>query len=62
MTITGDTGADHIFPGVLAAAVSWDNVVQGKLSAFSAAILAGVVVTVENAKAGQLSLLSGALN
>ena len=53
--ITGYTGTNYIFPGMLSISVSRDDMVQGKLSSFSAAILAGVPVTSENLKSGQLS-------
>jgi hypothetical protein len=36
--------------------------IQGKVSGFLAAILAGKVVTIENLKAGQFPLLPWALN
>jgi hypothetical protein len=51
-TITGNTGTDHIFPGMLSAPVSRDDMVQGKVSALLATILAGVLVTLENFKSG----------
>jgi hypothetical protein len=47
---------------VLAAAVSRDNMVQGKLFGFLATVLAGVVVAAKNAKASKLYLRSRALN
>jgi hypothetical protein len=62
VTITGNTGADDILPGVLAAVVAGDNVVQGKLSAFFATVLADILVTVKNLKAGEPSLWSRTLN
>jgi len=61
--ITGYTGTNYIFPGMLSTPVSWDDMVQGKLSSFPATILAGVLVTFENLESGQLSLKpKGALN
>ncbi len=62
MAITGDTGANHIFPCVLTVPVAWNDMIQGKMSGFLTAILAGKVVAIENLKAGQLPLLPWALN
>ena len=42
--------------------IAGDDMVQGKLMRFLAAVLAGMVVTVENLQAGQLPLKSRALN
>jgi hypothetical protein len=50
------TGADYIFPRVFTTLVAWDDMVDGELVSFLAAILADIVVAVENLKAGQLSL------
>ena len=55
-TITGGTGADHVFPGVLATAIPGDDMVQSELSSYLTTILAGILVAVEHLKAGQLSL------
>ena len=61
MAVAGDAGANHIFPGVLTTPVAWNDVVQGKLPSFLTAILAGVVVAIENLKASQSSLRPRAL-
>ena len=45
--VARDAGADHIVPGMLPTSPAWSNVVQGKLLGLSAAILAGVLITVE---------------
>jgi hypothetical protein len=58
MTVTGYTGANHIFPGMFAAPVPRENMVQSKLPGFPTTILAGILVTVKNLKAGQLPLRS----
>jgi len=52
--VTGHTGTDHIFPGMLSAPVARDDVVEGKLACFPAAILAGIVVTPKYLKPAQL--------
>lgn len=57
--VAGDTGADYIFPGVLAVKVARGDVVYGQLLALLAAILAGVVITVEDSKAGEPSFAVG---
>ena len=61
-SIAGYASTNHISPRVLAIEVSRDNVVQGNLPDFLTAILAGILVAVENLKASQLSLWPGALN
>ena len=58
-SITGYAGADHIFPEVFTTPIAGNDVVQGKLAALLAAVLAGKVVAVENLKAGQLALGAG---
>ena len=55
-TVAGDTGADHVLPGVFAAPITGHDVVQGKLFGFLAAVLAGVPVTVEDLGTGELRL------
>jgi hypothetical protein len=60
--ITGNTGTDYIFPGMLTTAIAGDDMVQGELPALLTAVLAGVSVTVENLKAGQLSFATGTLD
>lgn len=50
--VTGHAGADYIFPGVCAMPVAGHNVVESEVAGFFAAVLAGVVVTLENFKAG----------
>ena len=61
--ITGYTGTNYIFPSMLSALVSRDDMVQGKLSSFLTTILTGVLVTFENLKSGQLSRrATGTLN
>jgi hypothetical protein len=45
--VARDAGADHIVPGMLPTSPTRNNVVQGKLLGLMAAILAGVLVTVE---------------
>ncbi len=62
MPVTGRTGTDHIFPGVLAASVSRNDMVQGKLSSLLVAILAGILVAVEDLETSQLSCWTGAFN
>lgn len=57
--ITGNTGADHILPGVLPVAVSRHNVVQSKLMRFLATVLADITVTPKNLKPGHLFVLPG---
>jgi hypothetical protein len=52
VTVTGNTGADDILPGVLTATVAGDNVVQSKLPTFFAAVLADKLVTAKNLKPG----------
>ena len=51
-----DAGADDVFPGVLSAAVAGDDMVQGKLSTFFTAVLAGVVIAFVDVVAGELDL------
>ncbi len=51
MTITAYTGANHIFPDVFSATVSWGNMVQGELPSFLTTILADISVTIENLEA-----------
>jgi hypothetical protein len=55
-TITGDTGTDDIFPGMLTTPVAGDDMVNSKLSSLLATVLASVLVTVEDLRASQLSL------
>ena len=62
MAIAGYASASHIFPRVLASKMSWDNMVQGKLPDLLTAILAGILVAVENLKASQLPFRPGTLN
>ena len=62
MPIAGYAGTNHIFPDVFTTSVSRDDMVQGKLMGLLATILAGILVTVENLKAGQPSLGAGTLN
>jgi hypothetical protein len=57
--VAGDAGTDHIFPGMLPPAMARDNVVYGKLLGLLTAILAGVVVTMEDPKAGELPFGAG---
>jgi hypothetical protein len=45
--VARNTGADHIVPGMLPTSPTWNNVVQGKLLGLTAAILAGVLVTIK---------------
>jgi hypothetical protein len=47
---------------VLTALITRDDMVDGELVSFLATILAGIVVAVENLKAGQLSLRARALD
>ena len=42
--------------------VAWNDMVDGELVSFLAAILAGIVIAAEDLKAGQLSLQARALN
>ena len=56
--VTGDAATDYVFPGVLTTPVARNDMVQGKLPGFLTAILAGVLVAVENLKASQLSISS----
>ena len=52
MPIARYTGTNHIFPDVFTTPVSGDDMVEGKLMGLSATILAGILVTVKNLKAG----------
>ena len=52
--VTGHTGTNYIFPGMLPITVPGNNMVQSKLSALLAAILADIVVTPEDLKPSQL--------
>lgn len=52
MPIAGYAGANHILPDVLTTPVSGNDMVQGKLMSLPATILAGILVAVENLKAG----------
>jgi hypothetical protein len=62
MPVAGDTGADDVFPGVLAAAVARHDVVEGQLAALHAAVLAGVPVPVEYLVTGHFPLAVRALD
>jgi hypothetical protein len=59
MPVAGDTGTDHVFPGMLAAAKAWYDMVQGEVAALLTAILAGIFIAVEYLVAGHLSLAAG---
>jgi len=60
--VAGDTGADDVFPGMLAAAIAGYDVVQREMPALLSAVLAGVAVTVENLVAGHFSFPMGTFN
>src|SRR4030067_905239 len=60
--VAGDTGADDVLPGVPAAPVAGDDVVQRELTALLTAVLAGVAVPVENLVACQLLFPARPLN
>ena len=60
--ITGDTGADDIFPGMLTAAIARNDVVESKVPALLAAVLAGVAVAIEYLVAGHLSFAARPFN
>jgi len=51
-----NAGADDILPGVLPSSEAGYNVVEGKVAALLAAVLAGVLVPVEYLVAGHLAL------
>lgn len=50
--IAGGAGGDHVFPGGLAAAAAWDQVIEGQILA-GAAILTLESVAQENVEAGE---------
>ena len=50
--VAGDAGADHILPDMLATPVAGDDMVKGKLMGLLATVLAGILVAVEDLKAG----------
>lgn len=62
MAITGNTGANHILPGMLATLIAGGDVVQGKLAVFLAAVLTGIPVAAKDLKASEPSLWSGTFN
>lgn len=47
-TVTGGAGTDYIFPGMLTSPIAGNHMVEGKLSGLSTAVLAGMLVSVEN--------------
>src|SRR5450756_1495732 len=53
--VAGSAGADQVLPTVLAPFVARDHVVYGQLSGLRPAVLAGVVIAVEDLPPGQLS-------
>lgn len=59
--IASDAGADDVFPGGRAAAVAGNDVVKIQVLAIKrlAAILAGVVIALENVVPGELDFLLG---
>jgi hypothetical protein len=57
--VTGHTGTDHVFPGMLAAAIARYYVVEGKVATPLAAVLAGVLIAIKYLVAGHLSLAAG---
>ena len=59
MRIALNTGANNVFPRGRAAAVTWDNVIEIEILAikYFTAILAGVLVALENIMAGELNFL-----
>ena len=59
--VAGDAGADDVFPGRRAAAVARDDVVEVQVLAVKslAAVLAGVVVALENVVPGEFDFLLG---
>jgi len=60
--ITRYTSTHYIFPAVLAPTPPRHHVVESQLLIFTTAILADILVTIENLQLGQLSLLPGPLN
>ncbi len=60
LAITIYTGADDVFPCVLTSPVAWYHVVERKVSALLAAVLAGVSIPIEYLVAGHLALAMGA--
>jgi hypothetical protein len=59
--ITFDAGANNIFPGCRAAPVTWNDMVEIQIFAFenTAAVLAGIPVTLENIVPGEFYFLLG---
>jgi len=57
--VAGHAGADNIFPGGLAAAIAWNNVVEIEVLAieFDPAVLAGVVIAFEDVVPGKFDFL-----
>jgi hypothetical protein len=62
VSVAGNAGANHVVPGVFSPQPTWNDVVQGKLLSLAAAILTGVLVTMEHFGPAQLLLVSGAIN
>jgi len=46
--VAGRAGGDQIVPGVAASQVAWDDMINGQLGSFFAAVLAGVIVPPED--------------
>jgi hypothetical protein len=61
-TVAGDTTTNHILPDMLATTVARDYVIQSQLFALLSAILASIVIPIENPEAGELFLRMRGLN
>ena len=59
-TVAFHTGANDIFPGVLAVAETGHDVVEGEVFTLHTAVLAGVTVAVKDFIAGHFALATGA--
>ncbi len=57
--VAGDTGADHIFPGMFTPQVAGYHVVQGKLPGFPPTVLADEAVPAEHLEPGKPPLAPG---
>lgn len=60
--VARDAGGDEVFPGVSAAAVAREDVVDGERDSHAPAVLAGIPVTVKDFKSGEFWFRAGTLD
>ena len=60
--VARNAGGDKVLPRVSAAAVSWQNVIDGERDSRPSAVLAGVSITVKDFQAGELWFRARALD